>query len=268
MPNPVILQAFDENNPPTVAQVNSYFATIAAAVNALAGEPVIEWSTAAPSSGVYAEIAGADFIGPISAPQITAGSPGANHAYQDIDAATDKTAALRFKMAGVLRWQWQRGTDTSFALARYDASGVYVDSPIIVAANGAVTILGYTLPWSSISGKPTTVAGYGIADMAAQSVAHASTADSATNATNATNASNAAGGSALETAINSKVVIGVNVVGGLMLASSNNNALGQGTDWSGGEFSPSLGSGTYRILTTQAMPLSGGAYAYLVLRLS
>lgn len=75
MPVPVILQAFDESNPPTVAQINTYFSTLAAAINALAGEPVIEWGAAAPTSGVFAPIAGADFIGPISAPSIKSGSP-------------------------------------------------------------------------------------------------------------------------------------------------------------------------------------------------
>jgi hypothetical protein len=46
------------------------------------------------------------------------------------------------------------------------------------------------VPWSWVSGKPTTVWGYGITDMSSQSVNYANSAGSAGSATNATNATN------------------------------------------------------------------------------
>lgn len=65
MPTPVILQAFDEGNPPTVAQINSYFRTLANAVNALAGETIIEWSSATPEASEFLPTAGGSMSGPL-----------------------------------------------------------------------------------------------------------------------------------------------------------------------------------------------------------
>lgn len=57
-----------------------------------------------------------------------------------------------------------------------------VDGKGRLTAAGAVTI---TPAWGSVTGKPTTVAGYGISDMGSQSVNYATSAGSAASASNA-----------------------------------------------------------------------------------
>jgi hypothetical protein len=88
------------------------------------------------------------------------------------------------------------------------------------------------------------------------------------NAANTTANAASAAASAANANANSRVTAGVNVVGGLMLARSANNSLSEGSDWLGGEFEPSLGSGAYRIYSTYPMALADGYYAYLVYRIN
>lgn len=71
----ITLQRFSEDNPPTVAQLNVYFESMASAINALSGQQIIQFLGPSETSGLYAALAGADFTGAISATKATLGSP-------------------------------------------------------------------------------------------------------------------------------------------------------------------------------------------------
>jgi hypothetical protein len=71
----ITLQRFNEANPPTVAQLNLYFESMASAINTLSGQQVIQFLGADDSPNLYAQISGAAFTGAISAPLASLGSP-------------------------------------------------------------------------------------------------------------------------------------------------------------------------------------------------
>lgn len=71
----ITLQRFNEDNPPTVAQLNVYFESMASAINALSGQQVIQFLGPADDPNLYAPIAGASFTGAITAPSETLGNP-------------------------------------------------------------------------------------------------------------------------------------------------------------------------------------------------
>jgi hypothetical protein len=74
MTNLVILPSFTETNPPTVNELNLYFAAMASAINSMAGEMLIAFSADPQNDAyLYAPIAGADFHGSISAESMQIG---------------------------------------------------------------------------------------------------------------------------------------------------------------------------------------------------
>lgn len=93
---PLIIPEFDENeNPFTVDKLNDILKGFAGAINSLAGETVVQFSPTNPGDGTgYAQLAGATFLGQISAPSILIG-PAAGPKY-DVVSKNDKAGAADY----------------------------------------------------------------------------------------------------------------------------------------------------------------------------
>lgn len=72
---PLVIAEFDENeNPFSVEKLNDILKALAGTINSLAGETLVQFSPTNPDDGTgYAQLAGATFLGQISAPSILIG---------------------------------------------------------------------------------------------------------------------------------------------------------------------------------------------------
>jgi len=164
MSAPLELQAFSEDNPATVDKVNHYFSSIIAAVNALAGEPILQWTTAAPSSGVYMPVGGGDFTGPITVggnPVVTMGPGG----LVELEALTVDGADVVTTAGG----QSIAGTTTVDALDAVSATvqtlaaeGATVGGADVVTVAGGQSIAGTTTV-DALAAATVTVGGRDVA---------------------------------------------------------------------------------------------------------
>lgn len=73
MAGPVIIQKFDENNPPTIAALNTALQAIVAAVNALGAEPLLQFGASPGAQSAYLPVAGGTLYGQIVVPSILIG---------------------------------------------------------------------------------------------------------------------------------------------------------------------------------------------------
>lgn len=115
---------------------------------------------------------------------------------------------------------------------------------LIVDGGGAISTTNLTNTpapsWTVVTGKPTTVSGFGITDMASQSVASAVNATNATNATSATTATTATNVTNVTTTQVSNAIAGASFggVGTYGLFKINTTGITEGATYAGSSLFP------------------------------